>query len=122
MNSSRALLRLMIRYSVHILPLLPLTPIDDTSQLQCFSKLCRISLNNFCCATVSHSSAWHKSWGKHDLNEVASLILAWNIMIKIYWLPSNSSNIYVKPHSVILTYILILIHFCDYINMLPQWF
>ena len=36
-NGSRALLRLMIRYSVHILPLLPLTPIDDTSQLMLLS-------------------------------------------------------------------------------------
>jgi hypothetical protein len=91
-------------------------------KLQRFSKLCGIALNDFRCATVSHSSAWRKSWDKHDFNEVASSILARNIIIKIYWWPSNSSNIYVKPHSVILTYILILVHFCDDINMLPQWF
>ena len=90
--------------------------------LQHFSKLCRIPLNDFRCATVSHSSAWRKSWDKHDFNEVASSILARNIIIIIYWQPSNSSNIHVKLYSVILTYILILIHFCDDINMLPQWF
>ena len=90
--------------------------------LQRFSKLCRITLNDFRCATVSHSSAWCKSWDKHDFNKVASSILARNIIIIIYRQPSNSSNIYVKLYSVILTYILILIHFCDDINMLPQWF
>jgi len=83
------------------------------SGLQCFSKLC-----DFHCTTVSHSSVWCKSWDKHDFNEVVSLILAQDITIIIYWQPNKGSSIYVKLHSVILTYILILIHFCDHINVL----
>src|ERR1700685_2848472 len=44
MNSSCTLLWLIIRYSVHLLPLLPLTPIDDTSQLMLLSAK---SVNNY---------------------------------------------------------------------------
>ena len=53
--------------------------------LQQLSIKCGITLNDFCCITVSHSFAPHKSWDKHDLNEVASSILAHTILKNYCW-------------------------------------
>ena len=53
-------------------------------RLQHLSMKCRITLNNFCCATVSHSSMPQKSWEKHNFDEVVSLIPPQNLIFKMF--------------------------------------